>query len=50
MDTNKTTDTISRPKTTISDRLTKEIEQRKTAEVGLAAILAKLMPFMSGSK
>ena len=49
MDTNKTTEVITR-KSTMSDRLTKEIEQRKTAEVGLAAILAKLMPFMSGNK
>lgn len=48
MDSNQTTDSIIRLKTTLSDRLTKEIEQRKTAEIGLAAILAKLMPFLTG--
>lgn len=49
MDTNKT-DSITKQQTTISARLTKEIEQRKTSEVGLAQILAKLMPFMSAGK
>ena len=49
MDTTKTTEVITR-KSTFSDRLTKEIEQRKTTEVGLAAILAKLMPFKTSKE
>ncbi|HEY9868593.1 MAG TPA: hypothetical protein V6D08_05465 [Candidatus Obscuribacterales bacterium] len=37
-------------KSTFAVKLQKEMEQRKTTESGLAAIISKLVPFMAPSK
>lgn len=37
-------------KSTFADKLQKEMEQRKTTESGLAAIISKLVPFMAAGK
>jgi hypothetical protein len=37
-------------KSTFADKLQKEMEQRKTTESGLAAIISKFVPFMASGK